>query len=59
MSLDSKSDFIRRVETYLTGLVDFLVDTQRVGPRSEEGSDEEEVRARQWAEMLLPINSYL
>ncbi|KAL8800408.1 MAG: hypothetical protein Q9182_005210 [Xanthomendoza sp. 2 TL-2023] len=56
---DSKSEFLRRVETYLTGLVDFLVDTQRVGPRAEEGVDEEEVRARQWREMLRPMGEFV
>ncbi|KAL9597153.1 MAG: hypothetical protein Q9219_005319 [cf. Caloplaca sp. 3 TL-2023] len=48
-----KSAFHRRVEPHLLRLVDFLSELQRAGPRGMgEGVDEEEVRTRQWAEML-------
>ncbi|KAL8755358.1 MAG: hypothetical protein Q9199_003708 [Rusavskia elegans] len=56
---ERKSDFHRRVEKYLQRLVDFLVNTQRVGPGTADGIGEEELRARQWAEILQPMKSYL
>ncbi|KAL8783110.1 MAG: hypothetical protein Q9213_004867 [Squamulea squamosa] len=57
--LGYKSELHRRAEKYLQGLVDFLVNTQRVGPGAVEGIGEEELRARQWAEMLQPMKSYI
>ncbi|KAL8898065.1 MAG: hypothetical protein Q9192_002269 [Flavoplaca navasiana] len=54
-----KSDFHRRTEKYLQRLVDFLVNTQRVGPGTAEGIGEEELRARQWAEILQPMKDYV
>ncbi|KAL8907405.1 MAG: hypothetical protein Q9171_005870 [Xanthocarpia ochracea] len=56
---DRKTDFHRHVEKYLQRLVDFLVNTQRVGPGTVEGIGEEELRARQWAEMLQPMKNYI
>ncbi|KAI4278818.1 MAG: hypothetical protein LQ337_000715 [Flavoplaca oasis] len=54
-----KSDFHRRTEKYLQRLVDFLVNTQRVGPGTAEGIGEEELRARQWAEILQGMKDYV
>ncbi|CAO1602942.1 hypothetical protein XANCAGTX0491_006538 [Xanthoria calcicola] len=56
---ERKSDFQRRVEQPLQRLVDFLVNTQRVGPGAADGIGEEELRARQWAEILQPLKDYL
>ncbi|KAL8775055.1 MAG: hypothetical protein Q9209_000534 [Squamulea sp. 1 TL-2023] len=56
---DYKSEFHRRAEKYLQRLVDFLVNTQRVGPGAVEGIGEEELRARQWTEMLQPMKNYI
>ncbi|KAL8917593.1 MAG: hypothetical protein Q9172_005777 [Xanthocarpia lactea] len=56
---DRKTDFHRHVEKYLQRLVDFLVNTQRVGPGTVDGIGEEELRARQWAEMLQPMKNYI
>ncbi|KAL8852246.1 MAG: hypothetical protein Q9221_002848 [Calogaya cf. arnoldii] len=56
---ERKSDFHRGVEKYLQRLVDFLVNTQRVGPGTVEGIGEEELRARQWAEILQPMKNYI
>lgn len=56
---ERKSDFQRRVEKPLQRLVDFLVNTQRVGPGAADGIGEEELRARQWAEILQPLKDYL
>ncbi|KAL8674654.1 MAG: hypothetical protein Q9168_000962 [Polycauliona sp. 1 TL-2023] len=56
---ERKSDFHRGVEKYIQRLVDFLVNTQRVGPGVAEGIGEEELRARQWAEILQPMKNYI
>lgn len=56
---ERKSEFQRRVEKPLQRLVDFLVNTQRVGPGAADGIGEEELRARQWAEILQPLKDYL
>ncbi|KAL8701590.1 MAG: hypothetical protein Q9201_004834 [Fulgogasparrea decipioides] len=61
MAPNRKSDFHRRVEPYLMELSDFLSTTQRSGPKgaAADGTNEDELRARQWAELLQFINSYI
>ncbi|KAL8713995.1 MAG: hypothetical protein Q9220_002141 [cf. Caloplaca sp. 1 TL-2023] len=61
-----KSAFHKGAEQYLMRLVDFLTNTQRVGPGVlppplEAGGgvdEEEEVRAKQWGELLQPMGGF-
>ncbi|KAL8963549.1 MAG: hypothetical protein Q9193_000207 [Seirophora villosa] len=54
-----KSEFHISVERYLMTVVDYISHVQRVGPGEFDGGDEDALRARQWAEVMQSMESYI
>lgn len=57
--MNRKSDFHRRLESYLPPLIEFLMRVSRLSPSQQEAEDDEGIRSRQWHSLREPFAKFV